>query len=60
MSIVKVEDIRGARIKAECVCCNCLTDEELRNIDCQDDLFFQEDLEDEEYRYFCDRCTQEL
>ena len=58
MSIIKDDEILGYFIGEECVCRDCVTDEEEKEVT-QSDLITEKDIGNEK-RYFCDRSGKEI
>jgi len=59
MSVIKDEEILGYFIGEECVCRECVTDDEETKEVTQSNLITDTDIGNEN-RYFCDRCKKEI
>jgi len=59
MGIIKKEEIRGYRFENEIVCPDCATDAELKDLN-EDEIITDNEIENGDEMYFCDRCKKEL
>ncbi len=57
MPIFKTESIVGYSIGNEVICCDCVTNEEMKDMSL-DDIICEEQLE--EAVFFCDRCKEKV
>lgn len=59
MGFIKNDDIRAFHTEEGVVCANCATNEEASNAK-QDDVITENDIENADGTYFCDRCQEAL
>ena len=59
MSVIKDEEIVGYFIGEECVCRNCVTDDETEKEVTQSNLITDKNIGNGA-RFFCDRCGKEI
>ncbi len=54
-----VKDMAACRIGNEIVCDECITDEESQNLT-QDEIITQDEIENDDGFFFCDRCKYRI
>jgi hypothetical protein len=63
MAVIKNEEIRGYQFYdarfSEIVCLDCVTQEDLEDLK-EGNILTEQELENSDYRYFCDRCEEEI
>jgi len=59
MSIIKTDDIAGARLENLLVCSDCITDEEWTGLK-EEEIVTRREVDDSEDLFFCDRCEERL
>jgi len=59
MPVIKDEEIRGYLIEEECICRDCIKQDEVGAMTVNG-LILQYEIAREDFRYFCDRCGEEI
>jgi len=59
MARIKSEDILGYYVGEELICSKCITDEELSEVK-QDDILTEQDANNSDDMFFCDRCKKKI
>jgi hypothetical protein len=59
MGVFKVEEIRGYWFENEVVCVDCTDTDEINSAKI-DQVVTEDDLQKDDYLYFCDRCKERI
>lgn len=59
MAFIKKDDIVGFRFDSEVVCTDCVTQEDLQDLK-QHNIITEDEVEQADGHFFCDRCKEEI
>ena len=59
MAKIPFDEIAGQYVNGQIVCRECVTEDELTNLE-EDEVITRQSIEDAEETFFCDRCKERL